>query len=175
MDFFHYVGEKNDLLLTLGSVLSFITGATNILAVGFSTAPKNCLLSSQYWSISSTWACVKGTRQSVAPEYSGKRKKTSGTPETVSCLECLEWLFQWSLTLSRSAWITLAKQNHKHSKWKLSPKLSNPDSDISLKKEIHQLELVRFRKTTNLQSVGLLETSHTSGPFLQHIHLDVLL
>ena len=50
MDFVHYVGEKNDLLLTLGSVLSFITGATNILAVGFSTAPKNCLLSSQYWS-----------------------------------------------------------------------------------------------------------------------------
>ena len=36
----HYVGDKNDLLLYLGSVLSFITGATNIPAVGFSTAPK---------------------------------------------------------------------------------------------------------------------------------------
>lgn len=28
------------MLLTLGSVLSFITGATNVPAVGFSTAPK---------------------------------------------------------------------------------------------------------------------------------------
>ena len=36
----HYVGDKNDLLLTLGSVLSLITGATNIPAMGFSTAPK---------------------------------------------------------------------------------------------------------------------------------------
>ena len=36
----HYVGDKNDLLLTLRSVLSFITGATNIPAVGFSTAFK---------------------------------------------------------------------------------------------------------------------------------------
>lgn len=36
----HYIGDKNDLLLTLGSVLSLITGATNIPAVGFSTAPK---------------------------------------------------------------------------------------------------------------------------------------
>ena len=36
----HYVGDKNDLLLTLRSVLSFITGAKNIPAVGFSTAFK---------------------------------------------------------------------------------------------------------------------------------------
>ena len=35
-----YVGDKNDSLLTLGSVLSFITAAKNILAVGFSTSPK---------------------------------------------------------------------------------------------------------------------------------------
>ena len=36
----HYIGDKNDLLLTLRSVLSFITGAINISAMGFSTALK---------------------------------------------------------------------------------------------------------------------------------------
>ena len=56
------------------------------------------------------------------------------------------WLFQWSLTLFKSSCKIFAKQNHRHSMWRMFPRCSVPCSTISLNKSIHQLDLLRLKK-----------------------------